>query len=65
MMEFMIGDVVSAAPSEHWNPAGRMIVVSVKTGKRAGMSIVTAKDTTGKTFTGGTGAFSLIRRAVS
>ncbi len=64
-MEFMIGDVVSAAPSKHWNPTGRMIVVSVKTGKRAGMSIVTAKDSLGKTFTGGTGAFSLIRRGES
>lgn len=64
-MNFMIGDVVSAAHIEHWKPTGVMVVVSVKTGKRAGMSIVTAKDKTGKTFTGFYGAFDLIRRGQS
>lgn len=57
-MAWKVGDIVNPAiDNQHWQPASSMIVIHVGTGKRSGMTVITAEDSTGKKFTGFDGSF--------
>ena len=60
-MAYHVGDVVVPdKDNQHWQPASLMIVTHVGTGKRSGMIVITAEDSTGKKFTGFDGSFNRI-----
>lgn len=58
-MGYQVGDVVVPdKDNQHWQPASLMIVVDVRPGKKTGMIVITAEDSTGKKFTGFGGSFN-------
>lgn len=60
-MGYQVGDIVEPdKDNQHWQPVGLMIVVAVNIGKRSGMAVICAEDSTGKRFTGFIGAFNYL-----
>ena len=59
-MKFKVGDIVRPEGTiEHWKPEGRLVVTSVRVGKKTGYQVVTAMDDNNKRFVGFHGAFEL------
>lgn len=57
-MAWKVGDIANPAiDNQDWQPSSLMIVTHVGTGKRSGMTVITAEDSTGKKFTGFDGSF--------